>query len=159
MLGIDFNGSHRLLLSAPLILSRLPLLARVWLVAALLVLLAGCAPPVGTTEELTPAGRDFLQRLRWKDYQGAAVYLLPEHRQEFLGSFAAQEQLYITDVQLEQVEGTASGQGITRGVIEYYRLPSVSVRKFRFHLDWTYVGGGRLQVGSWQISTPFPAIP
>jgi hypothetical protein len=129
------------------------------LILALLMLLASCAPPSGTTEELTPAGRDFLQRLRWKDYQGAAAYLLPEHRQAFLGHFAVQDQLYITEVQLEQVESSAPGQGVTWGVLEYYRLPSVSVRKFRFQLDWTYVGGGRLQVGSWLISTPFPAIP
>lgn len=135
-------------------------MARGALLVVLLVLLAGCAPPTGTAEELEPAGRDFLQRLRWKDYQGASAYLLlPEHRKEFLGSFSAEEQLHITDVQLEQVENSAPGKAITWAVLEYYRFPSLSVRKFRMRLDWVYIGGKRLQPGSWLLSTPFPDIP
>jgi hypothetical protein len=159
MFGIDFNCFHRILLSINLTLSRPSAIARGILTIIVLMLLAGCAPPTGTTDELEPAARDFLHRLRWKDYQGAAGYLLPEHRREFLSSFAEQENLYITDVQLEQVENSAPGQALTSGVLEYYRLPSLSVRKFRIQLEWTYVGGGRLRAGSWLISTSLPIIP
>jgi hypothetical protein len=159
MLGVDFNGFHRSLLSIKSILATRAVMARGASLLALLALLAGCAPPTGTAEELAPAGRDFLQRLRWKDYQGASAYLLPEHRQQFLGSFSAEELLHITDVQLEGVENAAAGQAVTWAVLEYYRLPSLSVRKFRLQLDWVYIGGKRLQPGSWLLSTPFPDIP
>jgi hypothetical protein len=142
-----------------LILASPATMARRVLPVAILLLLASCAPPAGTAEELSPAGRDFLQRLRWKDYQGASAYLFPERRQEFLGHFAEQERLHITDVQLERVESSAPGKAVTWGVLEYYRLPSLSVQKFRFALDWTYVGGGRLQAGAWLIDSPFPPIP
>jgi hypothetical protein len=140
-------------------LSRPAVMARGVLLIATLALLTGCAAPTGTTEELTPAGRDFLQRLRWKDYQGASAYLLPEHRQEFLGHFTEQEKLHITDVQLERVDSTIPGQAVVWGVLEYYRLPSLTVKKFRFQLDWVYLGAGRLQGGAWHLSTPFPTIP
>lgn len=140
-------------------LTRPALLARGFLLVVMLAQLASCAQPVGTVEDLASGGRDFLQRVRWKDYQGASAYLLPELRQGFVGRLAAEEQLHVTDVRLEPVENSSPGQASTWAVMEYYRLPSLSVRKFRFQLDWTYVGGGPLQPGSWLLSAPFPTIP
>jgi hypothetical protein len=48
---------------------------------------------------------------------------------------------------------------MTTSVIEYYQLPSTTVRTWRLRQEWEYAGGDRFQTGVWRIITPFPELP
>ncbi len=132
-----------------------------WLTLALLVaLLWGCGALVLPGRELPLTSTDFHQRLRWQDYQGAARHLTDKHRPEFLSHFKSREDLHIVDVRLdtmEYVDGATTA--VTETVLEYYQLPSVTVKKHRFRQQWEYQGGDRYHPGTWRIISPFPVFP
>jgi len=129
---------------------------------ALLVLLAlgGCGSMARSSDDLATASRDFCQRLRWKDVHGAARHLAPPYREDFLAAFSGSDDLNIVDVRLESVDQSSSpDEGEVAIVLEYYLLPSVRVREFRFRQTWRYEGGSRYRTGLWQVVTPFPPFP
>jgi hypothetical protein len=129
-------------------------------VLAVLLLLAACGLTALPGQELEAAIRHYSQQLRWQDYPGVATYLAEEHRDDFLQRYASLEDLRIVDVRLESA-GYREGErrGTSTIVIEYYQLPSLSVRKFRLHQQWAYQGGDRYHPGSWRIVSPFPDLP
>ncbi|HVG61364.1 MAG TPA: hypothetical protein VNA24_22580 [Hyalangium sp.] len=99
----------------------------------LLALLGGaCAHTPKSTglEGLRPVVEDFHQRIRWKDFRGAAKYLVPESREVFLRTRADRRDdrdLSITDFELLEVQLAPDGMRatvVTR--IQWMRLPSPS---------------------------------
>ena len=94
--------------------------------------LAACAhaPRSGGLETLKPAVETFHQRIRWKDYRGAAELLVPDRREAFLKARAQKNDdrdLSITDYQLEDARLDADGlRAIVVSRVSWVRLPSVS---------------------------------
>jgi hypothetical protein len=120
------------------------------------VLLASCATATGMQAGnlFMSARDDFSQRLRWQDYQGAARYLPVEARSAFLEQFVGQEDLRFVAVEPVSADmGDQNQHAETLTVLEYYRLPSVVVRKYRLRQKWTF------KDGVWQIDSPFPELP
>jgi hypothetical protein len=81
-------------------------------------------------DDLKPAVEAFHQRLRWKDFRGAADLIVPERRDGFIKERARlkdDKDLYITDFQLEDAK-TSPDQAIARAVsrLSWYRLPSTT---------------------------------
>ncbi len=133
--------------------SLLPALLILWL-------LAGCGLAARPAEDFLSASDDYLQRLRWQDYNGVARYLVPGERQPFLDQWADQDDLRLTDVSLDSLEFSDQGrQARTRVTLEYYRLPSTVIQRLRLNQEWEYQGGSRTRPGQWQITTPFPPAP
>ena len=127
---------------------------------AALFLLCSCGAMVRAEADLTRESRDFTQRLRWGDFQGAARHMADPYRDEFLSLFQGISDLHIVDVRLESVDQPHSElEGEVEMVLEYYQLPSVSVKEFRFRQQWRYEGGSRYHAGLWQIVSPFPPFP
>ncbi len=123
-----------------------------------LLLIAACAPAVQPSDQFLAASRDFSQRLRWQDWHGAARYMEAPHGEEFLERFRPLEGLHITDVQLESAELQGEdGRVAAWMVMEYYLLPSLTVKKLRFRQEWVYRDPGRS--GQWRIASPFPDFP
>lgn len=123
-------------------------------------LLAGCGMVARPAEEFFPASNDYLQRLRWQDHNGVARYLVESERGAYLEQWSGQEDLRMTDAQLDSVDFLEEGQQAqTRVTLEYYRLPSTTVKKLRLNQTWKYLGGDRTHPGQWQIITPFPPPP
>lgn len=130
------------------------------LLLGLSLLLAGCGMVARPTEEFLPASNDYLQRLRWQDYHGVARHLLESEREAFLEQWSDQADLRMTDAQLDSLEFRGEGrQAQTRVTLEYYRLPSTTVKKLRLNQSWEYRGGDRTHPGQWLIVTPFPPPP
>lgn len=130
------------------------------LLVAAAVLLSSCGWAVRPAKEFAGASRDFAQRLRWKDFNGASRHLAEEHRTDFLERLGALEDLHIVDVRLESIDHHEEGKRAeTRTVVEYYLLPSATVKKLRLNQEWSYEGGDRYRPGIWQITTPFPPFP
>ncbi len=126
-----------------------------------LVLLAACAPPkMAPQAQFEITRRDFAERLRWGDFAGAARHLAPPQREDFQRRFADSPDLHITDVRLESAEaGDGGRQVVTWSTIEYYLLPSTTVKTFRFRQEWEYSGDGRFnRATGWQWVL-FPTFP
>src|SRR5437868_3482545 len=102
------------------------------LALALALALASCAhvPKSGGIETLKPAADTFHQRIRWRDYRGAAELLVPERREAF-GKARAEKHddkdLTISDYQLEDARLFGDGdRALVVSRISWVRLPSVS---------------------------------
>ena len=123
-------------------------------------LLSSCGMVARPGQDFSVASRECMQRLRWMDYPAVAGYLSEEHREDFLDRFYSLADLHIVDVRLERVElREDERRAETTTVIEYYLLPSTTVKEFFLHLEWAYTGGDRYHAGFWQITTPFPPFP
>jgi len=133
------------------------------LLSALLLtlwMLTACATLQPPAERFSSTHRDFLQLLRWQDFEGAAQYLEKPYRKEFLRQFRPLDDLRIVDVQAESVApGKTENRMVSRTVMQYYLLPSIAVKKFRFRLEWRYLGGDARHLGTWRIVSPFPPFP
>ena len=131
-----------------------------WTIAiAALGLLLGCQTVMPPSEQFVPSNRDFTQRLRWLDWQEAARHMEEPHRSAFLEQFQGLKDLHITDVQTASADLQEDGKSlVTWVVMEYYLLPSLTVKKLRFRQDWSYRDGPK-QSGAWRITSPFPPFP
>jgi hypothetical protein len=98
---------------------------------ALVSLGSACATlPKGDVEELKPAAEKFHERIRWKDFRGAAELVVPELRMRFVRSRLAsndEKDLFITDFQLEDAQVAANRlEASVVSRISWYRLPSTT---------------------------------
>lgn len=106
---------------------------RILLAATLCALLAACAhsqKPSGL-EGLKPIAEGFHRLARWKDYRGAASFIVPERRAAFERARANRDDdtnLSITDYELEDVVLLPDGRhALVLSRMSWTRLPSVSV--------------------------------
>lgn len=97
--------------------------------AVVLATLAGCATlRKPELDDLKPAVEAFHQRVRWKDFRGAADLIVPERRDTFVKARAStndERDLFITDYQLEDARlspDLSTARAVTR--LSWYRLPS-----------------------------------
>lgn len=137
--------------------------------ALLLILLCLLAAPgcKSVNQMLHPPGKqsesaldDFVYAMRWQQYREASMFMKPEFRKDFLKQFKELKDLTITDVRL--MDTVLSEEGKKAEVlieIEYYLLPSVTLKTFELEQTWTYVEGENLAPGHFQIITPFPPFP
>ncbi len=103
---------------------------------------------------------DFMNALRWKQYKVAAEFMLPENRKDFLATFNKLKDIHITDVRLLDLQETAEGRRFETSIeMDYYLLPSVSVKTFSFDQDWVYFAGEDTQQTGFRIVTSFPDFP
>lgn len=122
--------------------------------------LLSCGMMARPGQEFAAAGRDYALRLRWMDFSAAAAYLSEEHREDFLNRFKSLPDLHVVDARLESVDyRQEERRGETTTVLEYYLLPSATVKAFRLRQEWVYAGDDRYHAGTWRITTPFPAFP
>jgi hypothetical protein len=127
---------------------------KLYLIALATVLLAACGMTARPGDSFVAARDDFAERLRWGDYPGAGRYLEEEVRNAFLDQFSGLEDLRFVHVEPGSAEmSDGNRQAVAWTVLEYYRLPSVVVRKFRLRQEWTF------RDGAWQIDSPFPDLP
>jgi hypothetical protein len=93
-------------------------------------------------EGLRPVVEDFHQRIRWKDFRGAAKYLVPESREGFLRARAERHDdrdLSITDFELLDVQLAPDGMRatvVTR--MQWMRLPSPSEQTATVTSDYVF---------------------
>ena len=129
----------------------------VWLVTLELL---GCATMMRPVELFPMGNEDFVRRLRWLDYPGAAQHMVEEVREDFLERFADNEDLRIVDFGTERIEFSADGrQVVVWHTLEYYLLPSATVKKERIRLEWEFREENKLFPGTWLITTEFPQLP
>lgn len=126
-------------------------------IAAAIFLLSSCGMIVQPAQEFETASRDYLQRLRWMDIAGASRHHSKEYREPFRQQFGELEDLHVVDVRLESVDlQEKAGRAETSIILEYYLLPSATVKRTRIQQEWSCLGGDRYNPGVWLIVSPFP---
>ncbi|HKI50621.1 MAG TPA: hypothetical protein VJ995_00980 [Geothermobacteraceae bacterium] len=138
---------------------------KMWIRVVLMLLfcLVGCSLPskvVQPESQFVRAQDDFMQRLRWKDYQGAAKHFTEPLQDGFLQQFRNADQLNVTDVSLQHAKYLAETEQMESEVaVEYFLLPSATVKTFCFEQQWTYFRSGEKLTGEWRITSLFPQFP
>lgn len=130
-------------------------------VSVLVLLLTACSSHLQPTVELGEMSRDdFMSAMRWKRFKVAASLMQPEHRQGFMKTFSSLKDIDITDVRLMDLQTSEEGWRFeTRVEMDYYLLPSVTVKTFRFDQTWLFFSGDETELQGFFITTPFPDFP
>jgi len=130
--------------------------------AAILFSLLACSSHLDkpVTEVAEMSRDDFMNALRWKQYKVAAEFMLPENRKDFLATFRKLKDIHITDVRLLDLQETTEGRRFETSIeMDYYLLPSVSLKTFSFTQDWVYFAGEDSSQKGFRIITSFPDFP
>ena len=130
------------------------------LVFLLIFLLSGCANKVDLGPGYHSMSKNFLQAMRWKDFQGAAAYLSADNRQKLLDSFERKKDLQVVDAdyrysRIDKKSGTAQSELI----LTYYLLPSTRVQDWVWKQDWVLIPVDSKQRGTWQLQGTPPTFP
>lgn len=133
---------------------------RLYAMLLMVVLLSSCGVALRPEETMLEARDDFIERLRWQDCNGAGRYLAPEQKEAYLENCQVDEDLHFVGVQPQSVEfSDDQRKADTVTLLEYYRLPSVVVKKYRLKQEWVYQQGEGMKQGVWQVVSPFPELP
>lgn len=124
------------------------------------LLLTACLGPADVGIGLPTTSSGFCESMRWSDFQSAAVYLVPEVRENFLEQFREDEDLKIVSSRVIKVDvGEDEGFAGVLYQMEYYRLPSNSIKKWRWEQRWVLVRENMTKPGVWLIENAPPALP
>lgn len=125
-----------------------------------IILLLSCGMVARPGQEFETASRDYVQRLRWMDFAGASRHHAEEYREDFRKRLGELKDLHIVDVRLESLDlREETGRAETSILLEYYLLPSATVRQFRLRQEWSYQGRDSYHSGVWRIISPFSGFP
>jgi hypothetical protein len=103
---------------------------------------------------------DFMNAMRWKQYDVASNLMVPEHRKEFMKTFVPLKNLHIVDVQIIYLQPSEENRRFETTIeLEYYLPPSVTVKTFTFDQTWVYFEGEDPTHQGFLITTPFPDFP
>lgn len=128
--------------------------------AVLSLLLAGCAHMPPDLEELKPTVEAFHQRLKWRDFRGAAEIIVPEKRAAFIRGRVKnkdEEDFQVSEYQLEDAV-TSGDKSIAMVVsrLAWVKLPSVSEQKVT--ITNKFVWRDKAWFLESQDSGPFPEL-
>lgn len=130
-----------------------------WFILVCCLSLLACAAIVSPAGRHGLASEDFTRKLRWLDVGGAVQHLDAGVRESFQDRFSG-EDLRVVEFSLERVEFSDEDRRAGAWyLLEYNLLPSSTVRRERFRLDWEYQAEGRMTPGVWRIVSSFPPLP
>ena len=125
-----------------------------------LLFLPGCTKPIDTGPGLAVIGEQFSEAMRWQDYIGAANFLQQDVRTAFLAQFEQDEDLHVVESRIVSVEfNTDDGTATADYRLQFYRLPSMRVKKWQWSQRWQLSRQKMLETNSWQIVNSPPALP
>lgn len=124
-----------------------------------MTLLAGCTNPIRPSREEWPQiGDEFAQALRW-DIKAAATFVADEEAAEFQAAFPDDGLLRIIDVRHEPVSGVVNDRAQGKLTLEYYRIPSVTIKKLVIPVVWNCTSGSAIKPCSWRLIEPPKRLP
>lgn len=110
--------------------------------------------------DLYEQSKHFSEAMRWGDYIGAGSHLQPEVREELLAMFQDNEDLraVASSVYSIDLEPGADAADVEYR-LEYYRLPSMRVKKWAWRQQWKLQHNKGIKSGLWLIVNSPPPIP
>ncbi|MDH3998179.1 MAG: hypothetical protein OET90_05005 [Desulfuromonadales bacterium] len=125
-----------------------------------LVFLAGCNLLAMSKEKRTNTLDDFLFAMRWHEFDAAASQMLPELQDDFMAIFQDMDDLQIIEMRTTKRVAEVEGRKLKVTVeMDYYLLPSVAIKTFRFDQTWLFYDPEEGPLHGYYITTPFPAFP
>ena len=128
----------------------------------LVLILVACSSIMQeSTTKLAELSRDdFMNAMRWKQFDVAGSLMLPEHRKNFMKTFVPLKDINIVDVRIIYLQPSEENRRFeTTLEIEYFLLPSVTIKTFSFDQTWVYFEGEDPTNQGFLITTPFPDFP
>jgi len=126
----------------------------------MLVLVSACAMLPTHKDDLHEKSDDFMLRVRWLDFPGAALHFEGEDRQAFIEQFEDIDDLKVTSFTMARIDVEVPEEKVTIHYrLEYYMLPSATIKKKRFSLDWEQLPSKGPNSAYWRIVEPFPELP
>ncbi|WP_321367073.1 hypothetical protein [uncultured Desulfuromusa sp.] len=123
-------------------------------------LLSACLGPVDMGPGLDKISFGFSESMRWRDYPGAATYVHPDVRENFLEQFKEDEDLHVVESSILSVAMDASAKRANVVyVMKYYRLPSTRIEKWRWEQQWQLIQEKVAKPGVWLIENAPPTLP
>lgn len=111
---------------------------------------AHLSSPAGL-DTLKPLAEDFHHRIRWKDFQSAALLVVPDRQQNFLTAREAADDEYNLSISDYQIEGIVLSENLKTATVKsklyWLRLPKVI--EHREQVVTTLV----FQEGRWWVAT------
>ncbi len=125
-----------------------------------ILLLAGCAGKIDRGPSLAEVGSHFSEAMRWGDYIGAGGHLHQDIREQFVAKFQADEDLHVVESQIFRIDvaPTADAADVEYRM-QYYRLPSMRVKKWQWIQQWRRHEKKALKSGVWLIMNSPPEVP
>ena len=103
---------------------------------------------------------NFKDAMVWKKFDVAASLMLPEHRRDFMKTFMPLKDIQITDFKTIYLQPSDENRRYdTTIAMEYYLLPSVTVKTFNFDQTWVYFDGDDPTQQGFLVTTSFPDFP
>lgn len=132
------------------------IMKRVYLLL-LVLCIAACTPALQNkpSSSFGENLKEFALRLVWKDYPSAASFMDSELQRDFTDKFPERGDIRVLDIRPLSVdfEKPAEEKAISWLEIDYYRLPSNTLKTLKVRLEWQYQGK------AWKIISPFPDLP
>ncbi|SDZ74883.1 hypothetical protein SAMN05660420_00106 [Desulfuromusa kysingii] len=122
--------------------------------------MGACLGSVDMGPGLDTVSQGFSESMRWSDYPGAAAYVHPDVRGAFLEQFKEDEDLHIVESGvISVVMDPSAGRADAVYVLEYYRLPSSRIKKWRWEQQWRLIQEKMTKPGVWLIENEPPMLP
>ena len=127
----------------------------------LVSMLVACSGHIQSPTTLAELSRDeFMDAMRWKRFEVAASLMLPEHRKDFMKTFMPLKDFQVTDVKIISLQPSDENRRFEMTIeMEYYLMPSVTVKTFSFDQTWVYFDGDDPTQQGFLITTSFPDFP
>lgn len=127
-------------------------------VLVLTLCVAACGVLDPSRGDLSDSAGEFSRMVRWGETEAAAAFFVPSLQEDFFQKITAHKGLKVTSMTLELAPDTQAGKMRTRGDLEYYILPSLTIRTLPVELDWALQGEPGVLPRQWRIVSHFPAF-
>lgn len=124
------------------------------------LVICGCKTTQNAGLSLIDTSSGFNESMRWKDFEGASIYMKPDIARDFLGTFVEDDDLFVVDSRtVRVVPGNDEKEVDVIYEMSYYRLPSTSIKKWRWQQRWVEEKKSSTEISVWLISNEAPELP
>jgi hypothetical protein len=112
-------------------------------------------------DDFSTKSEDFVLRMQWEKFSGAALHFKQELRESFIERFEALDMLKVTNVALSRVTSEFEGttiRKVTHYTLEYYLLNELKVYEEKVKLVWELSPETEDKDSYWRIVSPFPEL-
>ncbi len=132
----------------------------IFILLLLTPLLTACLGSSSADSSPDKPGKGFSESMRWSDFHGAAAYMTPSVRAAFLEQFQEDDDLHVVDSSVSNIDMGQDPKAVDANyVMEYYRLPSSQIKKWRWKQHWRVVQDKEGKSEAWLIDNKPPPLP
>lgn len=134
----------------------LPLILILLLVA---LLAGGCSSKPSPATSLVKVSKQFSERIRWQDFNTAAAFVNVDERKDFLANWKETKDLHVVGTKIDTIEMVDAETAEVTMTVDYYILPSATVKQIETRQEWLYREGGSFELGTWELVSGMPMLP